>query len=105
MRVYLRVDGTSPFHTWFDDLDDVANARITRFLTRLEQRNTSNVKSVGEGVSELKVDFGPGYRVYFAMDGRTVVILLGGGTKKRQNDDIAVAQDAWADYKRRKKKD
>jgi putative addiction module killer protein len=105
MRVYLRVDGTSPFRTWFDDLDDVANARITRFLTRLEQGNTSNVKSVGEGVSELKVDFGPGYRVYFAMDGRTLVILLGGGTKKRQNDDIAAAQDAWSDYKKRKKKD
>ena len=105
MRVYLRVDGTCPFQAWFEDLDDVANARVTRFLTRLEQGNTSNVKPVGEGVSELKVDFGPGYRVYFAMDGRTLVILLGGGTKKRQNDDIAAAQDAWADYKKRKKKD
>ena len=105
MRVYQRADGSSPFRGWFDDLDDTAHARVTRFLTRLEQGNTSNVKPVGEGVSELKIDFGPGYRVYFGMDGRTLVILLGGGTKKRQNNDIAAAKDAWADYKQRKKED
>lgn len=104
LKVYLRADGSSPFRSWFDDLDDAANARVTRFLTRLEQGNTSNVKAVGEGVSELKIDFGPGYRIYFGMDGRTLVILLGGGTKKKQNDDIAAAQGAWADYKKRTKK-
>ncbi len=60
------------------------------------------MKPVGEGVSELKIDFGPGYRVYFGMDGRTLVILLGGGTKKRQRGDISAAQDAWTDYKKRK---
>lgn len=105
MQVYLRPDGSSPFQTWFEGLDDIANARVTRLLTRLEVGNVSNVKSVGEGVRELKIDFGPGYRVYFGMDGRTLIILLGGGTKKRQGEDIAAAQDAWADYKKRKKKE
>ena len=102
LRVYQRVDGSSSFRRWFDDLDDTAHARVTRHLTRLEQGNTSNVKGVGEGVSELKIDFGPGYRVYFGMDGRMLVILLGGGTKKRQNSDIKSAQVGWTDYKRRK---
>lgn len=105
LRVYLREDGSCPFRGWFDDLDDAAHARVTRYLTRLEQGNTSNVKPIGEGVSELKIDFGPGYRVYFGMDGRTLVILLGGGTKKRQNDDIKAAQTGWADYKRRTRED
>lgn len=103
LRVYHRADGSSPFGGWFDELDDTAHARVTKFLTRLELGNTSNVKPVGEGVSELKVDFGPGYRVYFAMDGRTLVILLGGGTKKRQSKDIDAAKQCWTDYKRRKK--
>jgi len=65
--------------------------------------NTSNAKSVGAGVFELKVNFGPGYRVYFGKDGHEIVILLGGGTKKRQQRDIETAQDRWQDYKDRKK--
>jgi putative addiction module killer protein len=65
--------------------------------------NTSNAKSVGAGVFELKVNFGPGYRVYFGKDGHEIVILLGGGTKKRQLRDIEAAQDRWRDYKDRKK--
>lgn len=82
----------------------MAHARVTRHLTRLEVGNTSNVKSVGEGVNELKVDFGPGYRVYFGLDGRTVIILLGGGTKKRQDEDVDAAKTAWKDYKQRTKR-
>jgi putative addiction module killer protein len=74
-------------------------------LRRLAYGNVSNVKSVGEGVSELKIDFGPGYRVYFGRDGLTVVILLAGGTKKRQQRDIADARERWLDYKRRKERD
>jgi len=65
--------------------------------------NTSHAKSVGAGVFELKVNFGPGYRVYFGKDGHEIVILLGGGTKKRQQRDIEAAQDRWQDYKDRKK--
>jgi putative addiction module killer protein len=68
-------------------------------VLRLEQGNISNVKGVGEGICELKIDFGPGYRVYFGRDGATVVILLGGGTKKRQHQDIARARERWQDYK------
>jgi putative addiction module killer protein len=61
--------------------------------------NFSNVKSVGAGVSEITMDFGPGYRVYFGQDGDTLVILLGGGSKARQQDDIKAAKAAWARYK------
>jgi putative addiction module killer protein len=69
----------------------------------LEAGNTSNVKSVGAGVLELKIDFGPGYRVYFGKDGVEIVILLGGGTKKRQDRDIQTAHVRWQNYKDRKK--
>jgi len=100
---YLQADGRSPFGIWRAQLNAVARARVTTWLRRLAYGNISNVKSVGEGVSELKIDFGPGYRVYFGWDGKTVVILLGGGTKKRQQQDIVNAQDRWADYKQRKR--
>ena len=75
----------------------------TIVVTRLSHGNFSNVKGVGGGVMEQKIDFGPGYRIYFAKDGEQVVILLGGGTKHRQQNDIRIAQVRWADYKRRKK--
>ena len=74
----------------------------TTALRRLELGNFSNVKGVGAGVFEYRIDFGPGYRVYFGKDGDTVVILLAGGTKKRQDRDIAGAHERWADYKKRK---
>jgi putative addiction module killer protein len=72
-------------------------------LERIAQGHTSAVKVLGEGVSEYKLDFGPGYRIYFGKDGNTLVILLGGGTKKRQSHDIAEAQASWSEYKRRKR--
>ena len=62
-------------------------------------------KASGEGVYEYKIDFGPGYRIYFGRDGDRLVILLGGGTKKRQNKDIQDAQACWTDYKQRKKRE
>jgi putative addiction module killer protein len=68
----------------------------------LELGNFSNVRGVGGGVFECRIDFGPGYRVYFGKDGETLVILLGGGTKKRQDRDIATARERWSDYKKRK---
>lgn len=103
MREYETEDRRSPFAEWFDDLDATAAAKVTTALTRLGQGNTSNVKGVGSGVFELKIDFGPGYRVYFGKDGQELVILLGGGTKKKQQRDIGNAQDCWQDYKDRKK--
>jgi putative addiction module killer protein len=69
----------------------------------MEQGNFSNVKPVGSGVSENRIDFGPGYRVYFALEGTQIIILLGGGSKKGQQKDIALALERWQDYKRRKK--
>lgn len=101
---YLDASGSSPFGTWFSGLKAVAAAKVTTALYRLEQGNFSNVKSVGKGVSEYRIDFGPGYRIYFGQDGATLVVLVGGGTKKRQRNDIREAQRHWADYKARKKR-
>jgi putative addiction module killer protein len=75
---------------------------VATALTRLSLGNMSNVKGVGSGVSELRIDFGPGYVVYFGKDGEHLVILLGGGTKQRQQRDITAAIANWEDYKRRK---
>ena len=102
---YLDEKGCSSFGRWFKRINAQAAAKVTTALVRLEGGNTSNVKSLGSGVHELKIDFGPGYRVYFGYDGRKVVILLAGGTKKRQDKDIDTAKKRWADYKARKKKE
>lgn len=102
LRGYIDVAGKKRFAEWFGSLDAVASAKVTMGLTRLERRNWSNTKSVGGGVLEYKIDFGPGYRIYFGKDGDRLVILIGGGTKKRQDQDIAAAPVCWADYKRRK---
>ena len=103
VREYLDEDGTSPFADWFVTLDATAAAKITVVLARIEQGNLSNVKGVGEGVLEYRLDFGPGYRVYFGRDGNVLVILLAGGTKKRQQRDIEAAQARWTAYKQRKR--
>jgi len=79
-----------------------AAAKVTTAIVRLENGNTSNVKSVGGGVHEYKINFGPGYRIYFAYDGKTIILLLAGGTKKRQSKDIETAKARWIDYKVRK---
>jgi putative addiction module killer protein len=100
---YLDTAGGSPFAGWFDQLDPQAAAKVTAALQRLAQGNLANAKGVGAGVLEYRIDFGPGYRIYFGRDGERLVILLGGGTKKRQQNDIEAAQSRWVDYKRRKK--
>ena len=100
---YLDSAGRSLFGRWFDGLDAIAAAKVTMAVARLNAGNFSNTKGVGTGVLEYRIDFGPGYRIYFGRDGETIVILLAGGTKRRQQDDIAKAQERWADYKRRKK--
>jgi putative addiction module killer protein len=100
---YHDARGRNPYRLWFDGLNVPAGSKVGKALYQLARGNFSNVKSVGEGVSELKVDFGPGYRVYFGHDGKKLVILLGGGTKKRQQRDIADAHKRWADYRLRRK--
>jgi putative addiction module killer protein len=96
-------EGQSPFALWFDDLDPQAAAKVTVALRRLRDGNLSNVKGVGAGVLEYRFDFGPGYRIYFGRDGDEIVVLVGGGTKQRQQRDIDLAQARWGDYRRRKK--
>ena len=102
VREYNDGDGRSPYAAWFNRLNAQAAAKVTTALTRLAQGNFSNVKGVGSGVFECRIDFGPGYRVYFGKDGERLVILLGGGTKKRQQQDIETAIARCHDYKRRK---
>ena len=97
------LEGESPFRLWFDGLDAQAAASVTVAVERLGEGNTSNVKPVGEGAAELRINRGPGYRVYFGWDGKTLVILLGGGTKRRQQGDIDAALRRWRDYKKRKR--
>jgi putative addiction module killer protein len=103
LREYLDRRGNSPFAAWFESLDEAAAAKVTMAATRLGQGNFSNVKGVRSGVLEYRVNFGPGYRIYFGKDGDCLVILLGGGSKKRQSTDISLAIDRWHDYKMRKK--
>ena len=103
IRYYLTKDGRSPFQEWFESIDSAARAKVTTAITRLQQGNTSNVEPVGKGVLEYRINFGPGYRVYFGRDGATLVILLTGGTKHRQQRDIETATALWTDYKRRKR--
>jgi len=103
LRYYLTAAGESPFESWFAGLDAAAAAKVSVALVRLGQGNISNAKGVGEGVLEYRIDWGPGYRVYFGRDSETLVILLTGGTKQRQQRDIERAQELWADYKRRRK--
>lgn len=100
---YQTVAGKSPFADWYARLDALAAAKVTVAMARMGYGNLSNAKSVGKGVQELRIDYGPGYRVYFGIDGVQLVVLLAGGTKKRQQADITAAQARWQDYKQRKR--
>jgi putative addiction module killer protein len=103
VREYLTADGQSPFGAWFAALDAQAAAKVAVALGRIGRGNLSNVKGVGSSVFEFRIDHGPGDRVYFGKDGETVVILLAGGTKQRQQRDIDAAQARWQNYKDRKR--
>jgi putative addiction module killer protein len=99
---YLDPKGRSPYARWFDGLNAEAAAKVASALYRLADGNFSNVKGVGGGVLERKIDFGPGYRIYFGKDGDTVVILLGGSSKQRQQEAIEAVKERWADYRGRR---
>ncbi len=100
---YLDVSGESPFAKWFDALDVWAARKVTAALARMQLGNLANAKGVGAGVLEFRIDVGPGYRLYFGRDGDTLIILLAGGTKRRQQADIMAAQERWLVYKQRRK--
>ena len=97
---YLDANGTSPFAKWFDTLDAVAAARVRVYMTRVELGNYSNVEPIGAGLSEIKIDFGLGYRVYFRKEREILLLLLGGSTKKGQQKAIDAAKLAWKKYDR-----
>src|SRR5450756_676066 len=99
---YLRADGSNPYKIWFDGLDAQAAAKVVTAKLRLELGNTSSVKWYS-GIGEYVIDWGPGYRIYLARDGEALIILFGGGTKRRQQKDIDQAKVLHAEYKDRKK--
>ena len=103
IREYITPKGDCPFGAWFEALDPNAAAKVVVVLARIENGNLSNAKGVGSGVFEFRIDFGPGYRIYFGRDGETVLILLAGGTKQRQQRDIEDAKARWQDYRSRRK--
>jgi putative addiction module killer protein len=105
IREYLDPKGHSLFAKWFASLNAPAAAKVTTALIRMEQGNFSNSKGVGAGVYESRIDLGPGYRIYFGKDGESIVILLGGGTKKHQSEDILIARSCWQNFKARKLKE
>jgi len=102
VQEYVREDGSIPYKVWFDRLDPHAAAKVATAVARLSLGNTSNVKWFS-GAGELRVDWGPGYRVYLARDGDSLVLLFCGGAKKRQQADIAKALELHEEYKARKK--
>jgi putative addiction module killer protein len=102
VRLYETAEGHSPVADWLDGLRDrAARARIVARLDRLSARAFGDWKSVGGGVGEMRIDFGPGFRVYFALIGKTVVLLLCAGDKSTQGTDIEKAHAYWKDYRAR----
>jgi putative addiction module killer protein len=97
--VYAIPSEKEPFTDWLNDLRDVVGRkRILARIARLEQGNYGDCESVGEGISELRIFFGPGYRVYFGENGDDIVILLCGGDKSSQDQDIQLAKAYWQEY-------
>ena len=93
VREYIGVRGRSLFRRWFDDLDARAAIRVRTVLAWMEAGNLSNVRGVGQGVLECRINIGPGYRVYFGREGDSSIVLLGGGTKASQQRDIEDARE------------
>ena len=102
LREYLTETGRNPFREWLHSLRDLqARARIRVRLNRVRLGNLGDYKPVGDGVMELRLDFGPGYRIYFGQAGEVLVILLCGGDKRTQTRDIMTAKQYWQSYQRR----
>lgn len=100
LRIARSRSGDLPFDQWFRSLpDSVIRARIQARLNRIRLGNLGDSKNLGGGVHELRLDFGPGYRIYFAHAERSIVLLLGGGDKSTQRKNVARAKQLWAEYK------
>ena len=103
---YVKEDGSAPFAQWLSTLRDLqAKTAIRRRIDRFEAGNSGNTRALRGGVSELKIDLGPGYRVYFAQHGKIIVLLLCGGDKGTQDADIAKAVSYWEDWKTRNRRE
>lgn len=101
LQEYLTADGRSPFTEWLRELKDrTARARIRVRLNRIQLGNFGDCRSLGDDLHEIRVDHGPGYRVYFGRSGNTVVVLLCGGDKRAQSRDIDRARSYWDEYRR-----
>ena len=100
LQKYVTETGICPFDEWFDTLDSTTKARIDVRFDRVITGNFGDYKSVGEGIYELRFFFGSGYRVYYAISGKRIILLLIAGSKKSQNKDIKMAQRFWTNYKR-----
>jgi putative addiction module killer protein len=102
--IYITSDNKKPFSQWHAVLPDIrAQAKIDIAIARLQLGNRGDSKSVGDGVHELRIDYGPGYRLYYGIDGPALILLLCGGDKKTQQKDIQKAKQYWHDYMLRKK--
>jgi putative addiction module killer protein len=102
LEIYQTADGSEPFVDWLEALADRrARISIKQRLNRVELGNLGDSQSVGDGVFEFRIDYGPGYRVYFARSGLRVLLLLCGGDKSRQSKDILQAKQFWTEYKGR----
>lgn len=103
VRYYKTPRGASPFKRWRDGITDVRSRQaIDARIARVRTGNLSKSKPVGEGVSESKIDFGPGFRIYYGTDGDLVILLSGGDKSTQSRADIAQAKAFWKDYKDRK---
>lgn len=103
VRLVRLLDGRVPYLIWFETIrDNRTKQKIQNRISRLRTGNFGQVRAVGAGVSELKVNYGPGFRIYFGMDGPDLVILLCGGDKSTQHDDIQKAKDYWEIFKKEK---
>ncbi|MEO0015411.1 MAG: hypothetical protein RLZZ535_3800 [Cyanobacteriota bacterium] len=100
VQEYIRENGSNPYQKWFDSLDVQAAVKVTVAIARLETGNTSNIKWF-DGIGEYRIDWGAGYRIYLAQFGKQLIVLFGGGTKKKQQTDINQAKKLYQEYKRR----
>ena len=103
IEYYIDSSGNSPFEEWLDGLTDVqAQARVSARLIRLENGNFGDCKPINDGVWELRIDWGPGYRVYYALARDHAVLLCAGGDKRTQSADVKRAIERWRNWQRRR---
>ena len=101
--IYQTENGKEPFYDWLDTLEENIEERIQSRINRLKLGNLGDYKSLGNGILELRLDFGSGYRIYFGFDGFRIIVLLCGGDKKTQTKDIKKAQQYWRNYNEKNK--